>query len=146
VCGLGALQAGSCATNCPAPGGVPPIAAQLPSDGYSRGQVSALYVNNPDPFFRSSVEQICALVADMVVDTTSGASGATQYSSADPTTAIATIAHGLMGLDSSRDGPAISILSNHFTAAQATGKSATIALKSTFVLACLSPWIVSVGQ
>jgi hypothetical protein len=146
VCGLGALQAGSCATNCPPAGGVPPIAAQLPSDGYSRGQVSALYVNDPDPFFRSSVEQICALVADMVVDSTGAMSGAVQYSSADPATAIAAMAHGLMGLDSTRDAAAIGILTDHFTAAQGTGRSPTVALKSTFVLACLSPWVVSVGQ
>jgi hypothetical protein len=146
VCGLGALQAGSCSTNCPPAGGVPPIAAQLPSDGYSRGQVSALYVNDPDPFFRSSVEQICALVADMVVDAANAPVGTTQYSSADPPTAIAAIAHGLMGLDSSRDTPAISVLNDHFNAAEGTGKTPTIALKSTFVLACLSPWVVSVGQ
>lgn len=146
VCGLGSLQAGSCSTNCPAPGGVPPIAAQLPSDGYSRGAVSALYVNDPDPFFRSSVEQICALVADVVVDPPSPPSGTVTYSSTDAPTAIADMVHGLLGLDSTRDAPAISILTSHFTSAESSGKTATIALKSTFVLGCLSPWVVSVGQ
>jgi hypothetical protein len=38
------------------------------------------------------------------------------------------------------------VLTDHFTAAQSSGKSATIALKSTFTLACISPWVVSVGQ
>lgn len=146
VCGLGALQAGSCSTNCPAPGGVPPIAAQLPSDGYSRGAVSALYVNEPDPFFRSAVEQICALVADMVVDPQNGPSGASVYSSTDAPTAIAGMVHGLMGLDSSRDAQAISILTNHYNSVSSSGKTPTVALKSTFVLGCLSPWVVSVGQ
>jgi hypothetical protein len=144
VCGLLALQAGSCATDCPPKGyTVPTIAAQLPSDGYSRGQTSALYVNDPDPFFRSSIEQICALVADQVVDVTGGSS---LYSSATPTAAIADMAHTLMGLDASRDAEPISILTSHYDAAKAAGQTPTIALKSTFTVACLSPWVVSVGQ
>jgi hypothetical protein len=144
VCGLQSLQVGSCATDCPPRGtNVPSISTNLPSDGYSRGAVSALYVNDPDPFYRSSVEQICALVADQVVD----ASGATsRYSSANTATAIADIAHGLMGLDASRDVQAISILTDHWSAVKAAGKTATVALKSTFTLACISPWVVSVGQ
>ena len=114
-----------------------------PSDGYSRGAVSALYVNDPDPFYRSSVERICALVADQVVDVTGAAS---LYASADPTKAIADMVHGFLGLDPSRDGPVIGVLTDHFTAAQATGKTATVALKSAFTLACISPYIVSIGQ
>jgi hypothetical protein len=143
LCGLSGLQAGSCATNCPPRGTtVPSIAAQLSSDGYSRGQVSALYVANPDPFFRSSVEQICALAADKVVDT----GALSLYSSATVTHAIADLVHNLMGLDASRDAQPIAILHDHYTAATAAGATPTIALKSTFTLACLSPWIVSIGQ
>ena len=144
VCGLQALQAGSCATNCPPRGNtVPAIATNLPSDGYSRGAVSALYVNNPDPFYRSSVEQICALLADQVVDVSAGTS---LFSSANSTTAIADIAHKLMGLDASREAAPSAILTDHYNAAIAAGKTPSIALKSTFTLACLSPWVVSVGQ
>src|SRR5450432_2387201 len=144
VCGLQTLQAGSCATDCPPRGTtVPSISTNLPSDGYSRGAVSALYVNNPDPFYRSSVEQICALIADQVVDTTSGTP---LFSSSDSTKAIADIAHNLMGLDSSRDAQPISILTDHYNAVTAAGKTPTVALKSTFTLACISPWVVSVGQ
>jgi len=144
VCGLQALQAGSCATNCPPRGNtVPAIATNLPSDGYSRGAVSALYVNNPDPFYRSSVEQICALLADQVVDVSGGTS---LFSSSDSTTAIADIAHKLMGLDASREAAPIAVLTEHYNAATGSGKTPTVALKSTFTLACLSPWVVSVGQ
>jgi hypothetical protein len=144
VCGLKALQAGSCATDCPPRGNtVPAIATNLPSDGYSRGAVSALYVNNPDPFYRSSVEQICALLADQVVDVTGGSS---LFSSADSKTAIADIAHILMGLDSSRDSAPIGVLTDHYNAVTGAGKTPTVALKSTFTLACISPWVVSVGQ
>jgi hypothetical protein len=103
-------------------------------------------VNDPDPFFRSAVEQICALVADMVVDPTNGPNGASVYSSADAPTAIADMVHGLMGLDSSRDTQAISILTSHYNSVSSAGKTPTVALKSTFVLGCLSPWVVSVGQ
>lgn len=144
VCGLQTLQVGSCATNCPPKGGtVASISTYLPSDGYSRGEVSALYVNHPDPFYRSSVEQICALVGDQVVDV---ATGASLYSSANFGAAIADMVHNLMGLDASRDAPPIVILTDHYNAARATGKTPTVALKSTFMLACLSPWVVSVGQ
>jgi hypothetical protein len=147
VCGLQALQIGSCSTNCPASGAtVPNIAANLPSDGYSRGAVSALYVNDPDPFYRSSVEQICALLADKVVDVSTGTS---LYSSSTPaavTSSIADMVHNFMGLDSSRDSMPISILTSHDSAATSAGSTPTIALKSTFTLACLSPWVVSIGQ
>jgi hypothetical protein len=141
VCGLTAIQTGS--------GGktVPAVAAQLPNDGYSRGQVSALYVNDPDPFYRAAVEKICALVADKVVDAPgSGAGGASLYASATATASIADLAHNLMGLDSTRDAAAIGILTDHFNAAMTAGSTATVALKSTFTLACTSPWVVSVGQ
>jgi hypothetical protein len=148
VCGLQALQIGSCSTNCPAPGAtVPNIAANLPSDGYSRGAVSALYVNDPDPFYRSGTEQICALLADKVVDV--GGGGTSLFSSSTPasvTSSIADMVHNFMGLDSSRDGMPISILTSHYTAATSSGSTPTIALKSTFTLACLSPWVVSIGQ
>ncbi|HEY2735862.1 MAG TPA: hypothetical protein VGI70_17815, partial [Polyangiales bacterium] len=144
VCGLQTLQVGSCATDCPPRGTtVASISTYLPSDGYSRGAVSALYVNAPDPFYRSAVEQICALVADQVVDVSSGTS---LFSSSDPTGAIADLTHKLIGLDKTRDSQPIAILTDHFNAAKTAGKSATVALKSTFVLACLSPWVVGVGQ
>jgi len=144
VCGLQTLQAGSCATNCPPRGTtVPSISTNLPSDGYSRGAVSALYVNDPDPFYRSSVEQMCALLADQVVDTTTGTP---LFASSDSTTAIANITHNFMGLDSTRDTAVIGVLTDHYNAVTGSGQTPTIALKSTFTLACISPWVVSVGQ
>jgi hypothetical protein len=147
VCGMQKLQGSSCSTNCAPRGSIPTIAASLPSDGYMRGAVSGLYVNAPDPFYRSSVEQICALVADQVVD--GGDGGASAFSSATPasvTRAIADLAHNLMGLDGSQDAEPISILTAHYQAATAAGSAPTIALKSTFTMACVSPWVVSIGQ
>ncbi len=144
VCGLAAIQTGAGGRTIPA------VAAQLPSDGYSRGQAAALYVNDPDPFFRAAVEKICALAADRVVDVTAGAdagAGGTLslYASAQSAAAIAAIVHGLMGMDASRDAQPLQILTDHYQSAIAAGKSATVALKSTFTLACTSPWVVSVG-
>ena len=144
ACGLAAIQTGAGGRTIPA------VAAQLPSDGYSRGQAAALYVNDPDPFFRAAVEKICALAADKVVDVAAGADGgpggaSSLYSSGQPDIAIAAIVHGLMGLDASRDAQPIQILTDHHQSAIAAGKSATVALKSTFTLACTSPWVVSVG-
>ncbi len=134
-----------CTGSCTAPGHVPPAAAQLPVDGYSRGVAAPLYINGPDPFWRSSMEQICAYVADVVVD-----SGTTPlYTSSSPaavTTSIASMVHGLMGLDSSRDAQPISILASHYSSAVSGGAMPTIALKSTFTAACLSPWVATVGE
>jgi hypothetical protein len=138
-----------CTGTCGDPGPVPPVAAQLPTDGYSRGVAQALYINGPDPFYRSSIEQICAYVADLVVDSGTDAGGAPLYSSATPaavTSAITNMAHGLMGLDSSRDAQPISILTSHYSSAVSGGHTPTDALKSTFTAACLSPWVVSVGE
>jgi hypothetical protein len=140
-----AVPPAPCAAGCTNPGPVPPSASQLPADGYSRGVAPALYINDPDPFFRSSVEQICAYVADLVVD-----AGITPvYSSSSPaavTTSIASMVGGLMGLDSSRDAQPISILTSHYASATAAGHSPTVSLKSTFTAACLSPWVASVGE
>jgi hypothetical protein len=135
----------ACTGTCPNPGPVPPAAAEIPTDGYTRGAAAALYINGPDPFWRSALEQICAYVADVVVD-----SGATPlYSSSTPssvTTSIASIVHGLMGLDSSRDAQPISILTSHYASATAAGHAPTDALKSTFTAACVSPAVAAVGE
>ncbi len=137
--------AAPCNTNgCPKFGPLPLAASQLPTDGYSRGVAAPLYINGADPFWRSSVEQICAYVADRVVD-----AGSSLYSSATPsavTTSIGAIVHGLMGLDSSRDAQPISILTSHYMSATGAGSSPTVALKSTFSAACLSPWVTGVGE
>jgi hypothetical protein len=62
------------------------------------------------------------------------------------TTSIASMVSGLMGLDSSRAAQPTAILTSHYTSAKAGGHSATDSLKSTFTAACLSPWVVSVGE
>jgi hypothetical protein len=53
---------------------------------------------------------------------------------------------GLMGLDTSRAAQPTSILTDHYQSALSAGASPTVALKSTFTAACLSPWVTAVGE
>jgi len=117
----------------------------LPVDTYYRAFALPSLPTNPDLFFRQSVEAMCGLIANQVIDTKTATS---RYVSTNPTAAIADFVATVMGVPPSdpRSAPAIAILTNHFTAAAATtGISATDALKSTFTTACIAPPSVLVG-
>lgn len=117
----------------------------LPNDTYFRAYALPSLPTNPDLFFRQSVESMCTLIANQVIDVKTGVS---KYSSTDPNAAVADFVATVMGIPPAdpRSGPAIQILTNHYTAAAATdGVSATDALKSTFVTACIAPPAVLVG-
>ena len=118
------------------------IAGVLPSDSYSRGAEEPVLANDPNLFFRTGMENICATLAARLIDGPS----APRWSGASPDAAIDDFVHALMGIGAGRDATPISILHDHLTAARAAGLSATDALKSTFVLACLSPSVVGMGQ
>lgn len=118
------------------------IATVLPSDAYSRGSEDAVLANDPNLFFRTGMENICAALANYLID-----SGTQRWASTAPDAAIGDFVHQLMGLGADRDATPLQILQQHFAAAQtATAGSASSALKSTFVLACLSPSVVGLGQ
>lgn len=118
------------------------IAGVLPSDAYSRGAEEPVLTNEPNLFFRTGMENICAVLAGRLIDTASGS----RWSSASPDSAIGDFVHTLMGVGAGRDATPISILTAHMASARAAGLSASDALKSTFVLACLSPSVVGIGQ
>jgi hypothetical protein len=118
------------------------IVAVLPSDQYSRGAEQAVLANDPNLFFRTGLENICASLAGQLVD----AGSATRWSSMNPDPAISDFIHGLMGIEKARDAMPLAILQDHFQAAKVAGLSASDALKSTFVLACLSPSVAGIGQ
>jgi hypothetical protein len=120
--------------------GVQFIARVLPSDSYSRGAEDSVLANDPNLFFRTGMENICAALAGKLIDT-----GA-RWSSSTPDAAIADFVHTLMGVGSGRDATPLQILNEHFQSARTAGVSATDALKSTFVLACISPSVVGMGQ
>ncbi len=118
------------------------IAGVLPSDSYSRGAEDSVLANDPNLFFRTGMENICAALAAKLIDAPSG----TRWTSTSSDAAIADFVHVVMGIGSGRDTTPLSILNGHFQSATAGGLSASDALKSTFVLACMSPSVVGMGQ
>ena len=123
------------------------IAAGLPSDGYGRGSIAPVLPNEPSLFYRGGTENICAAVADLVIDAAPLAPDAKHWASGAPDAAIADFVVTMMALTPSdpRSAPSTAALKAHFTAALQTGVTASDALKSTFVVACLAPSSVSVG-
>jgi hypothetical protein len=118
------------------------IAASWPSDQYSRGNPTAVLANSPSLFMRTGMENICSALATYLVDNaTTG-----QYQSTNVPTALQGFTTGLMGLTSDRAPEVQAVLQSHFDAARQGGATASAALKSTFVLACLSPYVIGVGQ
>ncbi len=136
VCGLNSLPSTDSGD------AVKTIATVLPADTYARGQTLPALANDPGMFFFASVESICTELAGRVVDVSTN----DKYKSSASDAAISALVHDLMGIAAADDAEPIAILSGHFQAAKAAGKTASEALKSTFTLACLSPSLVSVGQ
>jgi hypothetical protein len=87
------------------------------------------------------MENLCATLANKLIDASSG-----RWSSAASDAAIADFVHTLMGVGTGRDATPLQILREHTAAARASGLSASDALKSTFVLACISPSVAGMGQ
>jgi hypothetical protein len=142
VCGLDALGKRAMVTT------IPEIVSGLPSDAYGRGAVAPVLPNEPTLFFRAGTENICEVIAAQVVDPASATAGVTQWSSTQPDAAIADFVSTMMALTPSdaRSAPLQALLKAHFSAAmQQPGITATQALRSTFVVACLAPSAVSVG-
>jgi hypothetical protein len=129
---------------------IPEIVSGLPSDGYGRGAVAPVLPNQPTLFYRAGTENICEAAAGLVIDvaTKSQTAGVKQWSSTQPDAAIADFVQDLMALtpSDSRSEPAQKLLKAHFTAAVQSGASATAALQSTFVAACLAPSAVAIGM
>ncbi|HEY2510346.1 MAG TPA: hypothetical protein VGI39_05810, partial [Polyangiaceae bacterium] len=146
ICGLDPAVTGSGKTI------IPQIVPGLPSDGYGRGATAPVLPNQPTLFYRAGTENICEAVAALVIDppkagAAPAATNPKQWSSAQPTPAIADFVQIVMGLPPSdpRSTQASAILTSHFQAAVASGASASDALKSTFTTACLAPSAVAIG-
>jgi hypothetical protein len=149
VCGLDAL------TNATTPTGatIAEIVSGLPSDAYGRGAVAPILPNEPNLFFRAGIENICESVAALVIDAgdnspAGGEAGVKRWSSKEADGAIADFVRFVMGLppSDSRAAPAAALLRSHFQSAlKQPGATETDALRSTFVVACLSPTAISIG-
>ena len=142
VCALDALSKRAMTTT------IPEIVSGLPSDAYGRGSVAPVLPNDPSLFFRAGMENICEVVAAQVIDNASAPAGVKQWSSTQPDAAIADFVGVVMAVTPSdpRSSQLQSLLKAHFTSAsQMSGISATQALRSTFVTACLAPSAVTIG-
>jgi hypothetical protein len=143
VCDLNAL------TPKPKTATISEIGSGLPSDGYGRGAPIPVLPNAPTLFYRAGVENMCEAISMLVVDGGANApAGSKQYASTAPNDAIADFVSNLMALESSdsRASQAQTLLQQHFAAAEKAGASATDALRSTFVVACLSPSVTGMGM
>ncbi len=129
---------------------VPEIAAGLPSDGYGRGAVAPVLPNEPTLFYRAGVENICEAVAGQVIDPKKSvmvAPGQKVWSSATPEAAVNDFVSTLMALTASdpRSDKARQLLLEHYDSAVQTGATPTVALRSTFIVACTAPSAISIG-
>lgn len=133
VCGLDATQPTISPT-------IKTIASSWPSDQYSRGADAPAQASAPSPMVRGGMEALCGeLALRLVNDGTSG------FETSDPPTAIRGLATKLMGLSGDRVAAPAQILQDHYDAAIQMGTEENLALRSTFMLACLSPYVVGVG-
>ena len=123
------------------------VAAGLPSDGYARGTVAPVLANEPTLFYRAAAEAICQSVATQTIDATPPVDGVKQWSSTAPDAAIPDFVHTVIGLPETdpRAAQAQAVLQSHYAAATKTGATVTDALRSTFVVACMSPSVVGIG-
>jgi hypothetical protein len=145
VCNLNAM------TPKPTQKTIPEVVSGLPSDAYGRGAPVPILPTQPTLFYRAATENMCEAIAAQVIDAPAGSapSGVKQWSSGQPDPAIADFVAIVMGLtpSDSRSAPATALLKSHFTSAmKQTGTTATAALQSTFVVACLAPSAVSIGM
>jgi hypothetical protein len=151
ICGL------SVATPAPTKGSpratIASVAGGLPSDGYGRGATAPVLPNLPTLFFRSGLENICESVALLMIDNKTPEPGTTPWVSTDPTTAINDFVGTIMAITPSdpRSAKAVSLLTSHYlglTGGTFPGQPAvspTVALQSTFTVACLSPTFAGIG-
>ncbi|MBE7190393.1 hypothetical protein, partial [Jatrophihabitans endophyticus] len=114
----------------------------FPANSFARGTVNTGQANDPTLFLRSGAENVCARLAGQVVDSGSNAN----FPSGDVPTAVGNLVHLLMGVSAADDEEPIALLTEHQQNAVAAGLSAGDAMKSTFVVACLSPSVMGVGQ
>jgi len=123
------------------------VAVGLPSDGYARGTVAPVLANEPTLFYRAAAGTICKAAAEQTIDAVSPQVGVKQWSSTAPDAAIAEFVHLVMGLPpaDARSAPSEAVVKRHFTEAVASGASPSDALKSAFVVACLSPSSIGIG-
>jgi hypothetical protein len=116
------------------------LTTSWPSDQFGRGDSAPSLVASPSLLTRGGQENLCARVAEKVVDVSP------LFPSTAPDTAIGNLVTRLMGLATEDASVPAQVLKDHFAAAEARGATPAIALQSTFVVACLSPYVAGIGE
>lgn len=118
------------------------LATVVPDDTFSRGDADPVTISDVSLFVRSAFERICTNAANRIVN-----ADHEKYSPQNPEGAIEALTTELMGLplgDPRRDA-AMAILQEHYDAAFSVDSDAATSLRSTFIVACLAPSVVSIG-
>jgi hypothetical protein len=129
-------------------GAVPAIVSGMPSDGYGRGATEPVLPNDPTLFYRAGLENVCVQVSQLVVDAAVSPAQPTarHWSSTQSAAAVDDFVGLLVGLTPSDPRtPAVKALLLAHQAAALKTATATDALRSTFVTACLAPTFIGVG-
>ncbi|HKO50205.1 MAG TPA: hypothetical protein VJV79_20885 [Polyangiaceae bacterium] len=118
------------------------VTNNIPLDGYLRGAEAPALSTSQTPFYRGATESLCAYAAGLTVDKTKS-----RYDSTKKDAAITDFVANIMGITSADPNSAIAtqLLTEHYDAAIAASAKPTDALKSTFIVACLSPTSVAIG-
>ncbi len=132
-------------------GTIAQIVSGMPSDGYGRGATIPVLPNQPTLFYISGLQSLCATIATQVIDAAVDPNqpGAKHWSSAQPDAAIADFVGILMALTPSdpRSARATTVLKSHFVnTSEQQGLSASDAMRSTFMAACMSPSFIGIGM
>jgi hypothetical protein len=118
------------------------VTNNIPVDGYLRGAEAPALSTDQTPFYRGATESLCAYAASLTVDKSKS-----RYDSTKKDAAITDFVANIMGITAADPNSATvtQLLSDHYDAALAAGAKPTDALKSTFIVACLSPTSVAIG-
>jgi len=114
----------------------------VPEDDFSRGAAEPVQTAVTGLFHYAAVEKLCSKLATKLV----GAGAAVPFQSNQPEAALDAFVEKLMGLDAGnpRHDAVRASLEEHFQSAKASTNPLT-ALRSSFVVACISPEVQAVG-
>jgi hypothetical protein len=121
------------------------LSLAIPGGGYGRGEESPLLPHDPNLFFASATDNLCQLLAGRLVDGPPATPG--RWTSAGVPEAVGDFVHTVMGLPPGdpRAEPMRQLLDQHHSDALAAGANPTQALRSTFIVACASPFTLALG-
>jgi hypothetical protein len=121
------------------------LSLAIPGAAYGRGEEAPLLPHDPNLFFSSATDNLCQLLAGRLVDAQAPNPG--RWTSARAPEAVGDFLHAVMALPPGdpRAEPMRQLLDQHHAEVLAAGANATQALRSTFIVACVSPFTLSHG-